>query len=530
MAIKQKDIFKLLLQRNISEKDENIILNYVTKKPDFLNNINNEYHLNPLFLATLHNEALAKKIIPLCKKEHFINKVGLTFLHMIAGNRNLKDYQYFLHFYHSENYLKDEDINNNLNPEHVTPLIYAINNYNYRGAKAIFNLIKEKFPMIQQDYSLLFSTQKEDLYLYYSYSKDKANHLYFLNKHIFSLSYYIKNYQYNSTFFRNIGTNFYTGSNNNVSPILNHIYSNIDSIPNISTLKNNDHEVFINALTFSLIKFNGNLKALDQYLLWLTKNNQQIKNQINFYVNDIIDNQFTSDIQNNKQFNEYISIIIKHIGIKPFINNLPDSISVQKPLYLELIKNLIEHNIKIETYDDSYIQHILCNNAISDIQKQKFYESNKNVLLKEDNFGYHLCQQVLENSIKYNSLLKNILSEFLNINRLDLNNKYYINFLILPDYYLNSLPKNDDFNQKIIDSFFCSSKRHFLIPLQIEHIQNYLKFISDNNITIDFKNINQFRHKNDTALEKNIISLIEKHIIEKDIFGNKLTIKNKKRL
>ena len=145
MAIKQKDIFKLLLQRNISEKDENIILNYVTKKPDFLNNINNEYHLNPLFLATLHNEALAKKIIPLCKKEHFINKVGLTFLHMIAGNRNLKDYQYFLHFYHSENYLKDEDINNNLNPEHVTPLIYAINNYNYRGAKAIFNLIKKNF-------------------------------------------------------------------------------------------------------------------------------------------------------------------------------------------------------------------------------------------------------------------------------------------------------------------------------------------------------------------------------------------------
>lgn len=530
MAIKQKDIFNLLSQKSISEKDENIILNYVTKKPDFLNNTNNEYRLNPLFLATLHNETLAKKLIPLCKKEHFINKVGLTFLHMIAGNRNLKDHQYFLNFYHSENYLKDEDINNNLNSEHVTPLIYAINNYNYRGAKAIFNLIKEKSPMIQQDYSLLFSTQKEDLYLYYSYSKDKANHLYFLNKHIFSLSDYIKNYQYNSTFFRNIGTNFYTGSNNNVSTILNHIYSNIDSIPNISTLKNNNDEVFINALIFSLIKFQGNLKALDQYLLWLTKNNQQIKNQINFYVNDIIDNQFTSDIQNNKQFNEYISIIIKHIGIKPFINNLPDSIVVQKPLYFELINTLIEHNIKIETYDDSYVQHILCNNAISDVQKQKFYESNKNVFLKEDNFGYQLCLQILDNSIKYNSLLNNILFEFLDINGLNLNQKHYLNFLILPYYYLNSLPKNSEFNQKIVDSFLSSSKNNFLIPLQIEHIQNYLKFISDNNITIDFKNINQFRHKNDISLEKNIISLIEKHIIENNIFGNKLTIKNKKRL
>lgn len=530
MAINQKDIFNLLSQKSISEKDENIILNYVTKKPDFLNNTNNEYRLKPLFLATLHNETLAKKLIPLCKKEHFINKVGLTFLHMIAGNRNLKDHQYFLNFYHCENYLKDEDINNNLNSEHVTPLIYAINNYNYRGAKAIFNLIKEKSPMIQQDYSLLFSTQKEDLYLYYSYSKDKANHLYFLNKHIFSLSDYIKNYQYNSTFFRNIGTNFYTGANNNVSTILNHIYSNIDSIPNISTLKNNNHEVFINALTFSLIKFQGNLKALDQYLLWLTKNNQQIKNQINFYVNDIIDNQFTSDIQNNKQFNEYISIIIKHIGIKPFINNLPDSIVVKKPLYFELINTLIEHNIKIETYDDSYVQHILCNNAISDVQKQKFYESNKNVFLKEDNFGYQLCLQILDNSIKYNSLLNNILFEFLDINGLNLNQKHYLNFLILPDYYLNSLPKNSEFNQKIVDSFLSSSKNNFLIPLQIEHIQNYLKFISDNNITIDFKNINQFRHKNDISLEKNIISLIEKHIIENDIFGNKLTIKNKKRL
>lgn len=530
MAINQKDIFNLLSQKSISEKDENIILNYVTKKPDFLNNTNNEYRLKPLFLATLHNETLAKKLIPLCKKEHFINKVGLTFLHMIAGNRNLKDHQYFLNFYHCENYLKDEDINNNLNSEHVTPLIYAINNYNYRGAKAIFNLIKEKSPMIQQDYSLLFSTQKEDLYLYYSYSKDKANHLYFLNKHIFSLSDYIKNYQYNSTFFRNIGTNFYTGANNNVSTILNHIYSNIDSIPNISTLKNNNHEVFINALTFSLIKFQGNLKALDQYLLWLTKNNQQIKNQINFYVNDIIDNQFTSDIQNNKQFNEYISIIIKHIGIKPFINNLPDFIVVKKPLYFELINTLIEHNIKIETYDDSYVQHILCNNAISDVQKQKFYESNKNVFLKEDNFGYQLCLQILDNSIKYNSLLNNILFEFLDINGLNLNQKHYLNFLILPDYYLNSLPKNSEFNQKIVDSFLSSSKNNFLIPLQIEHIQNYLKFISDNNITIDFKNINQFRNKNDISLEKNIISLIEKHIIENDIFGNKLTIKNKKRL
>ena len=41
MAIKQKDIFKLLLQKNISEKDEHIILNHITKTPDFLNNINN---------------------------------------------------------------------------------------------------------------------------------------------------------------------------------------------------------------------------------------------------------------------------------------------------------------------------------------------------------------------------------------------------------------------------------------------------------------------------------------------------------